>query len=86
MCASLVDGGGLSAPDYRIYDTDGKWVVENEGVAPDPGVEIDNDPVQMAKGYDAQLMKAVEYLLEQITKDPRSWPKHQPFPKQEITR
>ncbi|MHB2155518.1 S41 family peptidase [Calditrichota bacterium GD2] len=86
MWASLVDGGGLSAPDYRIYDTDGKWVVENEGVAPDPGFEIDNDPVQMAKGYDAQLMKAVEYLLEQIKKDPRTWPKHQPFPKQEITR
>ncbi len=82
MWIPLIDGGGMSAPDYRIYDTDGKWVVENEGVAPDPGFEIDNDPVQMSKGYDAQLMKALHYLMEQIKKDPRPWPKHQPFPRQ----
>ncbi|WP_457565507.1 S41 family peptidase, partial [Caldithrix abyssi] len=84
MWASLVDGGGLSAPDYRIYDTDGKWVVENEGVAPDPGFEIDNDPVQMHKGYDAQLMKAVDYLMKKIKEEPRPWPKHEPFPRQKL--
>ncbi|MCD6377028.1 MAG: PD40 domain-containing protein [Caldisericaceae bacterium] len=84
MWIPLVDGGGMSAPDYRIYDTNGKWVVENEGVAPDPGFEVDNDPVEMRKGYDAQLMKAVEYLLEQIKKDPRPWPKHEPFPRQKL--
>ncbi len=82
MWIPLIDGGGMSAPDYRIYDTNGKWVVENEGVAPDPGFEVDNDPVQMSRGYDAQLMKAVEYLMEKIKKDPRPWPKHEPFPAQ----
>jgi len=49
MWVPLIDGGGMSTPDYRVYNPQGKWVVENEGVAPD--IEIDNDPVQMSKGY-----------------------------------
>ncbi len=77
MWIGLVDGGGLSAPDYRIYDTDGKWIVENKGVVPD--IEVDLDPVEMSNGYDAQLMKAIEVLKKQIKEDPRPWPEHEPF-------
>lgn len=79
MFISLIDGGGLSAPDYRIYNTEGKWVVENEGVTPD--IEIDLDPVEMSRGYDAQLMKAIEVLMKKINREPRPWPKHEDFPK-----
>ncbi len=78
MWISLIDGGGLSAPDYRIYDPEGYWIVENTGVEPD--IVVDLDPVEMARGHDAQLMKAVEYLLERIKEDPRPWPEHEPFP------
>ena len=78
MFIRLVDGGGLSAPDYRIYTPEGQWIVENEGVTPD--IEIDLNSEEMARGYDAQLMKGVEVLLEQIKADPRPWPEHQPFP------
>jgi len=78
MFYRLIDGGGLSAPDYRIYDAQGNWIIENEGVTPD--IEIDLKPAEMAKGYDAQLMKAVEVLEEKIKKDPKPWPKHQVFP------
>ncbi len=74
----LIDGGVITMPDYRIYTKDGKWVVENEGITPD--IVLDNDPVQMSKGYDAQLMKGVEVLMKEIKKDPRPWPKHPPFP------
>ncbi len=74
----LVDGGVITMPDYRIYDTHGKWTVENEGVTPD--IPVDLEPAQMAKGYDAQLMKAVEVLMKEIKADPRPWPKHEPFP------
>lgn len=77
MWIGLVDGGGLSAPDYRIYNPDGEWVVENEGVTPD--IIVDLDPVEMSNGYDAQLMKAIEVLMEKIKEDPRPWPKHPPF-------
>jgi tricorn protease len=78
MWIGLIDGGGLSAPDYRIYDPDGRWVVENTGVVPD--IIVDLDPAEVRRGYDAQLMKAIEVLKEKIDADPRPWPKHERFP------
>lgn len=78
MFLELIDGGGLSAPDYRIYNPNGKWVVENEGVTPD--IEIDLNSVEMARGHDAQLTKAIDVLLEKIQEEPKSWPKHESFP------
>ncbi len=78
MFMPLIDGGGLTAPDYRIYDPDGNWVVENEGVTPDIIVEL--KPKEVAKGYDAQLMKGVEVLLQKIKEEPQPWPVHEDFP------
>ncbi len=78
MWIPLIDGGGLSAPDYRIYDTEGNWVVENEGVTPD--IIVDLHPKEVAEGHDAQLMKAIELLKEKIKNEPREWPGHEPFP------
>ena len=78
MFIRLIDGGGLSAPDYRIYDTKGRWIVENEGVEPD--IVVDNKPEEMAKGYDVQLRTAVDMLLKDIKFNPITWPAHEPFP------
>lgn len=78
MFIKLIDGGIVTVPDYRIYNTDGKWVVENVGVEPD--VTVDLNPVEVSKGYDAQLMKAIEILKQKIKEDPRPWPQHEPFP------
>ena len=78
MWLGLIDGGGLSAPDYRIYSPNGKWIVENEGVHPD--IVIDLDHTEIARGYDAQLEKGIEVLLNKIKDDPRAWPEHEPFP------
>ena len=78
MFIQLVDGGGLTAPDYRIYSPEGKWIIENHGV--DPDIVVDLDPVHMSKGNDSQLLKGIEILLKQIKDDPRNWPKHGPFP------
>ena len=78
MFYNLIDGGGLSAPDYRIYDTNGKWIVENTGVTPD--IIVDLDPVEMSKGYDAQLETAINELKKKIEQDPRPMPKHEAFP------
>ncbi len=78
MFLSMIDGGGLTAPDYRIYDKNGKWIVENKGVIPD--IIIDNKPSEMARGYDAQLMKGVEVLMKKIEEEPIVWPIHEPFP------
>jgi len=78
MFLELIDGGGLTAPDYRIYAPDGRWIVENEGVAPD--IEVDLDPVEVARGHDAQLMKGVEVLLEKIAAEPPLVPDPPEFP------
>lgn len=80
MWIDLVDGGGLSAPDYRIYDREGNWIVENVGIEPD--IVVDLHSAEMVRGYDAQLMKGVEVLLEKIKEDPRPWPEHKTFPVQ----
>ncbi len=78
MFMEMIDGGGLTAPDYRIYNEKGEWVVENVGVQPDIEIEINSE--KMAKGYDTQLMKAVEYLMKKIEEEPRTWPEHEAYP------
>ncbi|MEW6745265.1 MAG: S41 family peptidase [Planctomycetota bacterium] len=78
MFIDLIDGGLLTAPDYRIYNPEGKWVVENTGVTPD--IEVELSPAEMARGYDAQLMRGIEYLMQKIKEEPRERPQHEPFP------
>jgi len=43
-------------------------VIENEGVQPD--IVVDIDPAGMQRGYDAQLMKAVDYLMRKLRTEP----------------
>ena len=77
MFLGLMDGSGLTAPDYRIYNEEGDWVVENEGVTPD--IILEQKSTDLAKGYDTQLMKAVEVLMRKIKEEPYVFPKHKPF-------
>jgi tricorn protease len=78
MFISLIDGGGLTAPDYRIYDVKGKWVIENEGVEPD--IRVDLHPAEMAREYDAQLQRGIQELMDKIKEEPHVWPQHEEFP------
>jgi tricorn protease len=80
MFIDLVDGGGLTAPDYRIYNEEGRWVVENNGIEPDIVIDVNSE--QMAKGYDNQLMKAVDVLMKKIEADPKKMPEHESYPLQ----
>ena len=61
---TLVDGGGVLYPMFRLYDTEGAWSVENEGVAPD--IEVWDLPERIAAGGDPSIEKAVETLLAQL--------------------
>src|SRR6202041_2466536 len=45
---SLIDGGFLSVPFFRVFTPEGEWRVENEGVAPD--VEVTLDPLAVKIG------------------------------------
>lgn len=74
----LMDGGGHTAPDAAIYGLDGEWEVENAGVAPD--IEVEFDPAAWRQGRDPQLERAVEYLLEELKKNPPKQYKRPAFP------
>jgi tricorn protease len=73
----LIDGGVLTAPDYRIYDPEGNWIIENEGVTPNIRIELDSE--KMSEGKDVQLRKAIEEVMDEIDKNPVKWPEHKPF-------
>lgn len=68
----LLDGGYYTVPQGGILNLEGEWVMENVGVVPD--LEIDNPPDRMARGFDDQLMKAVEYILKKLEEDPKVLP------------
>jgi len=72
----FVDGGSMIAPRGGFIARDGKWAVENEGVAPD--IEVENTPKEVIAGHDPQLERAVqealrllkEHPVERATKEP----------------
>jgi tricorn protease len=74
----FVDGGGLAVPTFRLYDENGEWVVENEGVAPD--VEVFDLPEAFLTGGDPSIEKAVEILLESLRTSPVTAPTPPPPP------
>lgn len=65
---SLMDGGNVSAPQFRFFDTEGLWAVEGVGVAPD--IEVVDRPDLVAAGQDPSLEAAVKHLLEELAKNP----------------
>jgi tricorn protease len=66
----MVDGGYITVPDARLYGADGKWFAEGYGIKPD--IEVWDDPAQLAKGIDPQLVRAVEEALKLVKAKPRT--------------
>ena len=73
---TFIDGGSMIAPRGGFFARDGKWAVENEGVAPD--IDVENWPKDVIAGHDPQLERAVqeamrllkEHPAERLTKEP----------------
>jgi tricorn protease len=65
----LIDGGGITVPDARLYGPDGKWFAEGYGVT--PTIEVWDDPAQLAKGNDPQLLRAIEEVMKLVKTNPR---------------
>ncbi len=74
----LSDGGLARAPMMGVYGENGEWLIEGHGFEPD--IEVDNLPHATYNGKDAQLERAIEFLKEEIRKDPRKVPPPPPFP------
>ena len=65
---ALMDGSMVTAPDSAIYFPDGKWDVENHGVAPDERVTM--NPALWRKGEDPQLEAAVAIAMRALKEHP----------------
>ncbi len=64
----FVDGGSMIAPRGGFFTRDGKWAVENEGVAPD--IDVENWPKDVIAGRDPQLERAVEEAMKLLKAKP----------------
>jgi tricorn protease len=73
----LMDGGYLNRPEFAPYDDKG-WAIEGYGV--DPDIVIDNDPYQEYMGFDAQLNKGIEEIMNELKTQEKNVPPVPPFP------
>jgi tricorn protease len=64
----FIDGGSMIAPRGGFFTRDGKWAVENEGVAPD--IDVENWPKDVIAGKDPQLERAVEEAMKLLKTQP----------------
>ena len=65
---SLIDGGGITVPGGRLYDNDGHWFWEGEGVQPD--IPVWDDPNLLVQGRDPQMERVVEEVLKLLKENP----------------
>ncbi|MGD2068224.1 MAG: PDZ domain-containing protein [Gemmatimonadota bacterium] len=64
----LIDGGGITVPGARLYDNDGHWFWEGEGVSPD--IEVWDDPNLLVQGRDPQIERVVEEVTRLLEASP----------------
>ncbi len=75
---TLIDGGGVTAPTFSFYNTDGEWDVENQGV--DPDIEVVDDPSLMQNGGDPQLDRAIAEVMKALEENPPVHPARPEYP------
>ncbi|MGZ4018918.1 MAG: PDZ domain-containing protein, partial [Flavisolibacter sp.] len=61
---SLIDGGQVTVPTFRMYNPDGTWFKEGHGV--DPDIAVPEDLGMMAKGIDPQLQRAITEIKSEL--------------------
>jgi len=64
----LIDGSAITVPGARLYDNDGHWFWEGEGVRPD--IPVWDDPNLLMQGRDPQMERVVEEVLEDLEENP----------------
>ena len=74
---SLIDGGSVTVPTFRMYDPDGEWFAEGHGV--DPDIEVPEYPTALARGSEPQLERAIQEVLLLIQMNPPARPVRPPY-------
>ncbi|MGA7921507.1 MAG: PDZ domain-containing protein [Candidatus Acidiferrales bacterium] len=75
---NLMDDGFVTAPRIAFFTAEGSWEVENHGVQPDLDIEL--DPAAWRQGRDTQLEKAIEVVMQDLTKNPPLQIQHPSYP------
>ena len=75
---SFIDGGKFAVPGYSFVNPEGQWDVEAIGV--DPDIYVWDDPSLIQAGREPMIEKAVEYLLEELKKNPKKKVEQPPNP------
>lgn len=76
---TLIDGGNVTVPTFRQYNTDGTWFKEGHGV--DPDINVPEDYTKLSKGVDNQLEKAIEEVMRLHKENPPVNPKQPSYEK-----
>lgn len=64
----LIDGGGITLPEARLYHNSGKWF--DEGVGTKPDIEVLDDPNMLVQGRDPQMERVVEEVMKLVKTKP----------------
>jgi len=64
----LIDGGGITLPEARLYHNSGKWF--DEGVGTKPDIEVLDDPNLLVQGRDPQMERVVEEVMKLVKTKP----------------
>ncbi|HEY3025888.1 MAG TPA: PDZ domain-containing protein [Pyrinomonadaceae bacterium] len=75
---AFIDGGSMIAPRGGFFTRDGRWAVENEGVAPD--IDVENWPKDVIAGGDPQLERAVAEAMRMLKERPVDRATKEPAP------
>jgi tricorn protease len=70
---TLIDGGVVTVPTFRMYNPDGTWFKEGYGV--DPDIAVVEDPTLLAKGVDPQLERTIKEVMKMIKEKGEIHPK-----------
>jgi tricorn protease len=74
----VVDGGIVNVPQFAFADTQGRYIIEGVGVAPD--IEVEQDASLVLAGRDPQLEEAVRQVLKLMQQKGRKLPSRPPDP------
>ena len=74
---SLIDGGLVTVPTFRMYDPDGDWFEEGHGVEPD--IRVVNNPGALARGNDPQLERAIQEMVDALETTESAKPPRPPY-------
>ncbi len=74
----FIDGGGFAVPGFSFMNSEGEWDVEAVGV--DPDIYVWDDPTMIQAGREPMIEKAIEYLFDELEKNPAKKVKTPAYP------